>query len=94
MLASRDFNAFLDLPEVAVPNAESGPLKGLSLAVKDIFDVAGLVTGCGNPLRAAEARPAGRTASAVKMREIVAASRDSVIHDQIDQMTARAARLR
>jgi amidase len=67
MPAARDLNAFLDLPEVAVPHGESGPLKGLSLAVKDIFDVAGHVTGCGNPLRAAEAGPARRTASAVKM---------------------------
>lgn len=66
MTVARDLNAFLDRPEVVVPNAESGPLKGLSLAVKDIFDVAGLVTGCGNPVRAAEARPAARTAAAVK----------------------------
>ena len=29
--------------------AESGPLKGLSFAAKDIIDVAGRVTGCGNP---------------------------------------------
>jgi len=27
----------------------SGPLSGLSFAVKDLFDVAGGVTGCGNP---------------------------------------------
>ncbi|CAL78142.1 putative amidase [Bradyrhizobium sp. ORS 278] len=27
----------------------SGPLSGLSFAVKDLFDVAGDVTGCGNP---------------------------------------------
>jgi amidase len=26
-----------------------GPLSGLSFAAKDLFDVAGLVTGCGNP---------------------------------------------
>ena len=52
MPPTRDLNAFLELPQAAVPNAETGPLKGLSLAVKDIFDVAGLVTGCGNPLRA------------------------------------------
>jgi amidase len=68
MLTTRDpLNAFLDLPEVSVPHAESGPLAGLTLAVKDIFDVAGYVTGCGNPRKAAEAKPAKRTASAVKM---------------------------
>ncbi|MBL8708720.1 MAG: amidase [Rhodospirillaceae bacterium] len=27
----------------------SGPLDGLSFAIKDLFDVAGRVTGCGNP---------------------------------------------
>lgn len=31
-----------------VPHS-SGPLSGLSFAVKDLFDVAGGVTGCGNP---------------------------------------------
>ena len=29
--------------------ASAGPLAGLSFAAKDIFDVAGAVTGCGNP---------------------------------------------
>ena len=27
----------------------SGPLSGLTFAVKDLFDVAGGITGCGNP---------------------------------------------
>src|SRR4051794_5887651 len=27
----------------------SGPLSGLTFAVKDLFDIAGVVTGCGNP---------------------------------------------
>jgi amidase len=67
MTAMRDrLNAFLDLPEVLVPNAESGPLAGLSLGVKDIFDVKGYVTGCGNPVRAAESKAAGKTAPAVQ----------------------------
>jgi amidase len=59
-------NAFLDLGQVAVANAESGPLAGLRLAVKDIFDVAGLLTGCGNPDKAAEAGSAEKTAPAVQ----------------------------
>src|SRR5262245_22564983 len=67
MTAMRDrLNAFLDLPEVLVPNADSGPLAGLSLGVKDIFDVEGYVTGCGNPARAAESTVARRTAPAVQ----------------------------
>lgn len=60
-----DLNAFLDLPEVFVPNAKSGPLAGLTLGVKDIFDVAGYVTGCGNPVKC-EGAPARRTAPAVQ----------------------------
>lgn len=66
MTLTRDpLNAFLDLPQVPVPNAQSGPLTGLSVAVKDIFDVAGYVTGCGSPDRTAETKPALQTASAV-----------------------------
>lgn len=59
-------NALLDLPQVPVAHAESGPLAGLSLAVKDIFDVAGYRTGCGNPQRLEESRIADRTAPAVQ----------------------------
>lgn len=51
-------HAFLDYPDVPVPNASSGPLAGLTFAVKDIFDVAGYVTGCGNLEKRAETEPA------------------------------------
>jgi amidase len=61
-----NLNAFLDLSQVTVPNAESGPLAGLALGVKDIFDVAGTVTGWGNPQRMAEALPATATMPAVQ----------------------------
>lgn len=68
MLATRGpYNALLDLPQLPVPNAESGPLSATRLAVKDIYDVAGYRTGCGNPDRLAEARPARSTAPAVRM---------------------------
>jgi amidase len=60
-------NAFLKYPQVSVPNADSGPLAGLRLAVKDIFDVEGYPTGCGNPQRADEAPPATGTAPGVQM---------------------------
>ncbi|WP_421916461.1 amidase [Mesorhizobium sp.] len=59
-------NAFLDLDEIPVANAQTGPLAGLSLAVKDIFDVAGYRTGCGNPQKYEEASPAASTAPAVQ----------------------------
>ena len=40
---------FVPYPFVPQPQAASGPLAGVRLAVKDIFDVAGYPTGCGNP---------------------------------------------
>ena len=63
---SDPLNAFLDLPQVAVSNAQNGQLEGLRLAVKDIFDVAGHRTGCGNPRKYAEADSAPRSAFAVQ----------------------------
>ena len=66
MTISRDsFNAFLEVPEVAVPHAQTGPLAGLTLAVKDIFEVAGLVTGRGNPQWATTHEPARFSAPVV-----------------------------
>jgi amidase len=59
-------NAFLDHPEVAVESPKTGPLAGLTLGVKDIFDVKGYVSGWGNPDRYAEAQPAETTASPVQ----------------------------
>ncbi|TIM43031.1 amidase [Mesorhizobium sp.] len=59
-------NAFLDLVGIPVSNAQSGPLAGLRLAVKDIYDVAGYRTGCGNPQKYQEASPASATAPAVQ----------------------------
>ena len=59
-------NAFMDHPDVPVLNAESGPLAGLTLAVKDIYDVAGYKTGCGSPVKMAEAEPAAQTAPSVQ----------------------------
>ena len=47
-------HAFVDYPDVPVPNASKGPLAGLTFAVKDVFDVAGYPTGCGNPAKRAE----------------------------------------
>lgn len=40
---------FVPYPFVPQPHVSSGPLAGVRLAVKDIFDVAGYPTGCGNP---------------------------------------------
>ena len=67
MTAARDpYNAFLNHSDAPVANAPTGPLAGLTLAVKDLFDIAGQRTGCGNPHKLAEARPAERTAPAIQ----------------------------
>ncbi|AZO11678.1 MULTISPECIES: amidase [unclassified Mesorhizobium] len=60
-------NAFLDLGQLPVINAESGPLAGLRLAIKDIYDVAGFRTGCGNPRKFEDAAAASQTAAAVQV---------------------------
>lgn len=66
-IGTRDrLNAFLDLPEIPVLSKDSGILAGLRLGVKDIFDVLGYKTGCGNPEKFDEAKPASRTMPAVK----------------------------
>jgi amidase len=43
-------HAFVPYPAVPVPCAGAGPLRGLTFAAKDLFDVAGYPTGGGNPL--------------------------------------------
>jgi amidase len=57
--------AFVGEPAVLVAGAASGPLAGSRLAVKDLFDVAGTVTGAGNPTFAAGRTRAATTATAV-----------------------------
>ena len=51
---------------VEVSGAGEGSLKGLTFAVKDIIDVAGVVTGAGNPDWYASHDPAPRHAAAVQ----------------------------
>ncbi len=41
--------AFMPYPDVDVAHASSGPLAGLTFAVKDLFDVAGYPTSAGQP---------------------------------------------
>lgn len=55
------------VPGVTVHRAprRAGPLSGLTFAAKDLFDVAGVVTGCGNPDWAATHQPAQTDALAV-----------------------------
>ena len=44
------YNAFCRHTDVALDGASAGPLRGLSFAAKDVFDVAGHRTGNGNPV--------------------------------------------
>jgi amidase len=57
--------AFLPGPRAEVAGAAEGPLAGLGFAVKDLYDVAGQVTGFGNPDWARTHPPAVATAPAV-----------------------------
>ena len=59
-------NAFMPYDPVDVPFASEGPLSGLTLAVKDIFDVAGYKTGCGSPAKLEEAEICEASAPAVQ----------------------------
>ena len=54
LIPSDPVHAFVDYPDVDVPHAATGPLAGLTFAVKDIYDVAGYPTGCGSPEKTAE----------------------------------------
>ncbi|TCS59701.1 amidase [Primorskyibacter sedentarius] len=66
MLIDKDpYHCFMPYPPVAVPNGE-GPLSSLTLAVKDIYDVAGYRTGNGNPLALAMSAVKDRTCPAAQ----------------------------
>ena len=58
--------AFLPGERLRLEGAESGDLAGLTFATKDIYDIAGTVTGCGNPDWARTHPPAEATAAAVR----------------------------
>ena len=58
--------AFVPGVEVDIAGADEGPLSGLRFAAKDIFDVAGSVTGCGNPDWARSHGPADAHSAAVQ----------------------------
>lgn len=67
MLRSTYRSAFVP-HDIAAPiyGAASGPLAGLTAAVKDMYDIAGYIAGCGNPTWLATHRPATRNAGAVQ----------------------------
>ncbi len=63
---SDPLNAFCTDSDAYVAGAPGGPLAGLTFAAKDIFDVTGHVTGCGNPHWKATHGPAESTAWVVQ----------------------------
>ncbi|MBS28025.1 MAG: amidase [Alphaproteobacteria bacterium] len=58
-------SGFCSHEDVSVPGADGGPLAGTSFAAKDIIDVEGFVTGCGNPDWFRTHDPAPRHAAAI-----------------------------
>jgi amidase len=65
-MASNDpLNAFCRHTHAAVAGRRHGPLQGLTMAVKDVFDIAGHRTGNGHPLWLETHPPAVHTAAAV-----------------------------
>jgi Asp-tRNA(Asn)/Glu-tRNA(Gln) amidotransferase A subunit family amidase len=88
MLASsfRDpLNAFCPHSTATLKGAEAGPLAGLTFAAKDLFDIAGHVTGAGNPDWLALHAPAGRTAPVVAA--LVDAGADMVGKTHTDELS-------
>lgn len=58
-------SAFVSREPQAYAMVDGGPLSDLTFVVKDLFDVAGHVTACGNPDRAREGKKAVATAPSV-----------------------------
>ncbi len=78
------YNAFCRHTHVALGGAPDGPLRGLTMAVKDVFDIAGHRTGNGNPVWLESHTPAARTASAVQ--RLLAAGASMVGKTHTDEM--------
>ena len=85
IIRSDPVNAFLDYGDAEVASAASGPLHGLTFAVKDIFDVAGYPTGDGNPIRRAES-PVHKTNAPIVQKMLDAGAR-FIGKTQTDEMT-------
>ena len=85
LLKNDPVNAFVDYDAVEVPSAATGPLKGLTFAVKDIYDVAGYPTGGGSPVKRAESPVHTETAPIVAA--MLAAGARFVGKTQTDELT-------
>ena len=61
-----ELGAFRPDAMLRIEGAAGGPLAGMTFAAKDLFDVAGMTTGAGNPTFLAGRAPATRHAWAVQ----------------------------
>jgi amidase len=84
MIPNDPYNAFCRHTHVALDGASAGPLRGLTFAAKDVFDIAGHRTGNGNPVWLETHAPAARTASAVE--RLLAAGADMIGKTQTDEL--------
>jgi amidase len=78
-------NAFCTHSAAQLKGAPQGPLAGLTFAAKDLFDIAGHVTGAGNPDWLALHPPAARTAPAVQ--RLVDSGADMVGKTHTDELS-------
>ena len=84
MIPNDPYNAFCRHTHVALDGAPDGPLRGLTFAAKDVFDIAGHRTGNGNPVWLDTHAPAERTASAVE--RVLAAGASMVGKTHTDEL--------
>ena len=76
--------AYIQHDSVSIPPLGDGPLSGLTFAVKDLFDIAGHVTGAGSPDWLASHSAATVTASSVT--KLLKAGAAMVAKAQTDEM--------
>ena len=67
LLVEDHVRAFMPYPPAPVTNADDGPLAKLTFGVKDLFDVTGYRTGCGNPIKLAQSPVASANAPTVEL---------------------------
>lgn len=84
MIDNDPVGAFVDYPAVAVAAAAEGRLRGLTMAVKDLYDVKGYKTGCGHPLKRAASPIA--TASAPVVQALLDAGAEFVGKTHTDEI--------
>ncbi|MFO1116164.1 MAG: amidase [Beijerinckiaceae bacterium] len=66
LLGADPVHAFMPYPPVAIPGRAGGKLQSLTFGVKDLFEIAGYPTACGNPVKLAESGLAKANAPVVQ----------------------------